>query len=179
MKAIAVLTNRGLDRLLDEGGSKNWVLDPRRASRVPYVICVQNHTPDEWGEPDAPQGTAFLIGKVSGVSFTQVENDQKRYIIEFNEYAEINIPDFWQGWRNPVRYIDLEQYGIDPTKLSFKSRKRIENAQKVEHSEEPPDAAPSAVPVKDVQGLNMTKAKEALSIFYGVPVSAIEITIRG
>jgi hypothetical protein len=170
MKVIVVLTNRGLGRLLKEGGSQAWKLDPERARRIPYILCVQNRLSEEWGDPTHPQGQAFVIGKISGVS--PAPDNEGRYIIEFSEYTEIKIPNFWEGWRNPVRYIDVESLikrGVDPDKLTFKTN--------TEKYLEPPNAAPSVD--SKAGGMNMAEAKKALSVFYGVPVSAIEITIRG
>jgi hypothetical protein len=166
MEAITVLTNRGLQRLLKEGGSQAWKLDPERARRTQFIVCVQN-LGKEWGEPTHLQGQAFILGKISGVSPAHDRGD--RYIIEFNEYAPIDIPDFWQGWRNPVRYIDLEEHGIDPRKLTFKTN--------TQHKTEPRKEAPAVR--AELLGMNMADAKKALSIHYGVPVTAIEITIRG
>lgn len=168
MHAIAVFTNRGLPRLLAEGGSQSWKLNPARAGKLSYLVCVQNRNDGDWGEPTHQQGQAFLIGKISSVeqSPEAKAKDEDRHIINIAEYSEIDIPDFWQGWRNPVRYIELEDFGIDPRKLAFKP---LTNNAGV------PSLATSSSP----QGMDMAQAKKALAAFYGVPTTSIEITIRG
>jgi hypothetical protein len=88
------------------------------------------------------------------------------------KYAEISVPDMWKklgGLRNPVNYIDdLEKY-VDMDRLEWK---RV-NPQT---DGEPPRAAS---PISDDRGMDITEAKKALSVFYRVPVSNIEILIRG
>jgi hypothetical protein len=43
-------------------------------------------------------------------------------ISEFSEYALVSIPEVWVkgDWRNPVKYVALEDLGIDPAKLKWK-----------------------------------------------------------
>lgn len=168
MKAIAVFTNRGLSRLLAEGGTQAWVLNPERARKRTYVVCAQNRNDGDWGQPTHDQGQGFLIGKISAVEPSSEPDRGDRFIIRFSEYAEIDVPHMAHQWRNPVHYIQLEDYGIDPTDLTF---------QPVDQStaDQPnPTARPCST-----QALDMPTAKRALSAFYNVPVSSIEITIRG
>jgi hypothetical protein len=67
-----------------------------------------------------------------------------------------------------VKYSSLEQLGIDPSKLKWE-----------------PMPKPSTVALQTpfvhpaVEGLTITAAKQGLSLTLGVPVEAIEITIRG
>ena len=96
-----------------------------------------------------------------------------RFMILFTEYAPIDIP-IEQKWRNPVRYTDLASLGIDPGKLKFgRVRQRLLRASALEERPEPKDKAVAK------EGLDIASAKKALSTFYGVPVDAIEIVIRG
>ncbi len=109
-----------------------------------------------------------MIGRISALEPSPEPDRNDRFIIRFSEYAEIDIPNMAYQWRNPVRYIQLEDYGIDPTKLKFRS---------LDQSKKDPRAA--ALNIVRTQPLDMTGAKKALSAFYNVPVSSIEITIRG
>ncbi len=165
MRAIAVFTHRGLNGLLADGGSRAWKLDPVRVRKLRYVLCVQNREDGDRGEPSHAQGQAFLLGRISGV---EPDNEVGgRFIIRFDEYADIDLPNFWEGWRNPVKYIDLGECGINPDTLTFKP---------VEHLQRRP---PSTATSNEVQAMDMAHAKKALSAFYSVPASSIEITIRG
>src|SRR5579872_4060633 len=168
MKAVVVFTNRGLGRLLDEGGSQAWKLDPERVRKLTYVVCVQNRDDGDWGRPTHDQGEGFLIGKISGVDLNTEDRESDRYIIQFNEYAEISVPKFWKklgGLRNPVRYIDdLERY-IDVNGLQWKPVRSHPDG-------EPPRATfrPSAT---EPRGMDIAEAKKALAAFYRVPVTAV------
>lgn len=173
MKGIVVFTNRGVGRLLEEGGSQRWKLDPERVRKLTYILCVQNRNDGEWGRPTARQGEGFLVGKISTVEPSNEDGTEGRYIIKFEEYAEVSVPDLWEklgGLRNPVHYVnDLETY-VDVEKLEWKSVNSRTDG-------EPPRAA--SLPSTGVQSLDMAEAKKALAAFYNVPVTSIEITIRG
>jgi hypothetical protein len=173
MKAVAVFTNRGLKRLLAEGGTQAWSLKPERVRKLSYVVCAQNRDDGDWGEPTHAQGQGFLIGRITTVD-PSPEGRPGRYIVRFDEYAEIDVPKMAFQWRNPVHYIELDDFGIDPDKLTFK---------RIDGKEGKPGAAPIApsapLAPADVVPLDMTSAKKALSAFYKVPVNAVEIVIRG
>ncbi len=169
MKCIVVFTNRGVGRLLDEGGSQAWKLDPDRVRKLIYLVCVQNRNDGDWGRPTHEQGEGFLIGKISGVEKSSESETGHRYIIKFDEYAEISVPKFWEklgGLRNPVHYIkDLEKY-VDVERLEWKPAN--------------PDREPRATAAPaEGRGLDIAEAKKALSVFYRVPVANIEVVIRG
>jgi hypothetical protein len=169
MKCVIVFTNRGVDRLLEEGGSQAWKLDPNRVRKLTYLVCVQNRNDGDWGRPTHEQGEGFLIGKISGVEKSPESETGHRYIIKFDEYAEISVPKFWEklgGLRNPVHYLnDLEQY-VDVDRLEWKP------ANPDRELRAPADPT-------EGRGLDIAEAKKALSVFYRVPVANIEVVIRG
>lgn len=176
MKAVVVFTNRGLDRLLQERGSQAWKLDPDRVRKLTYILCVQNRNDGDWGSPTHDQGEGFLIGKISGVEVNTDDPSNNRYIIKFDEYAEISVPNLWQqlgGLRNPVRYLDdLENY-VDINALEWRP------VQLPADGEPSVAALSSPFATSDIKALDITEAKKALSAFYRVPVGSIEIVIRG
>ncbi len=163
--AICVLTARGIERILAEGGSQAWVLDAKRARACEYVVCVQNHGfADDWGHVSAPHHTAFIVGRLKEVAPSIEENSENRWILRFSEYAEVDVPNAWPGYRNPVLYTDLERFGIDVSALNFQPM---------------PEPAPVAVPQKKVQPLSITEAKEGLALTFGVSPANVEIVVRG
>jgi len=161
--AILVFTARSPNRILAEGGSQAWVLDRRRARQAEYLVCAQN-TQTNWGDATEPHGTAFLVGRVADV--IRSPEDEDRWLIRISEYAQIDLPDAWQGWRNPVRYTTLEEIGIDPATLTFKPIPEM--------SEDPVSADDAGV-----KPLTIAEAKAGLAAQFSVSVDAIEITIRG
>jgi hypothetical protein len=105
-----------------------------------------------------------MVGKVKDVVPTP---DRKgRFLIQFSEYALVNVADVWKGDRNPIRYAEsLQDLGIDPSTLKWKPMPA-----------QPKATTPTAAAPK---GLTIPEAKQGLSVTFGVPPEAIDITIRG
>jgi hypothetical protein len=120
---ITVFTARSPGRIMQEGASQAWKLDPEQALGIKWLIVTQNqHNRDkDFSDASEPHGTACLLGRVSGFSRSHEPDALGRYMIEIGEAARINIPKFWDGGRWPVRYGKLSSYGIDPTNLKFES----------------------------------------------------------
>jgi hypothetical protein len=116
--AIVVFTARSLDEILRDGGSRDWRLDAERARDCEYLVCTQNRRNKDFGAPTAPHGSAFLIGRVSGV--VRSPDDPARWLIKISEYVERIIPNIWGKsghLRYPVWYTTLEDLGIDLSTL--------------------------------------------------------------
>ena len=176
--SIVLFTAKSRERILREGGTSSWRLDPGKARRCAYAICVRN-AHSSWGDGLEPHHTAFLVGKVAGVAPTEPtpensESPQNRYLIEFSEYAEISVPEAWpRGYRNPVRYSSLAELGISASSLDWKAMPEPIEAPTLEGPEDP---APTA---KNDGPLTIAEAKRGLALTFGVPPEAVEITIRG
>jgi hypothetical protein len=154
--AVVVLTARGPDKILAEGGSQNWRLNEDRARKSEYLVCVQNRHNGNWGSATEPHGTAFLIGRITEI--VPSPEEPQRWLIKIGQYAKINVPNVWQSWRFPVRYMSLEELGIDPEKLEFET---LEGAT---HGPQK---------LGDVIDL----AKQQIAAFAGVPVGAVRISV--
>lgn len=166
---IVVFTARSPDRIIREGGSQAWVLNPARAKQAKWLVCTQNrhHPNHEFSDATEPHGTAFLVGKISGIVPSQEDPD--RWMIEISEFARINMPSVWHG-RNPVRYTYLlEVVFTDIRGLKFQPMPERDEAKTVEQRAEP--ASPHS--------LTIAEAKKALAATFGVKPEAVEITIRG
>ena len=165
-EAVVVFTGKSIDTLLHEGGTSSWRLDRNHARQCAFAVCTRN-SKIAWVEGQEQHGSAFLVGKVCGVVPTP-EDERSRYLIQFSEYALVDLPETWKGDRNPVKYGTLEQLGIDPSKLDWKPM--------------PPSKAKprrDATQEGDVRSLSMDLAKKGLALTFGVRPEAIEITIRG
>ena len=66
---IVVFTARSPERIVREGGSKAWVLNPVRAKQCTWLVCTQNrHNPDhEFSDATEPHGMGFLLGRISAI----------------------------------------------------------------------------------------------------------------
>lgn len=169
---VVVFTARSPERIIREGGSQAWVLNPARAKQCTWLLCTQNrHNPDhEFSDATEPHGAGFLLGRISAVRKSEEEEDSDRWIIAISEFARINIPDAWDHGRNPVRYASLAELGINLEEVTFQPM--------------PPRAEEQPLPVErpsPVSGavLTIAEAKRQLAGTFGVKPEAIEITIRG
>ncbi len=168
---IVVFTARSLDRILREGGSQAWVLNPVNARQCRWLVCTQNrHNPDdEFSDAGEPHGSAFLIGKISGVVRAPDESAGDRWMVTISEYARISLPDVWNHRRNPVRYASLEELGINLNEIRFVPMPEVA------------ESARAAAPRGGGQAalLTIADAKRELAVAFGVKPEAVEITIRG
>jgi len=85
----------------------------------------------------------------------------KRWLIKAGEYARINVPDVWKAWQYPVRYMSLEELGIDPTALKFEPME----TPTIEHTKAPK--------LGDV----IESAKQQIAAAAGVPNAAVRISV--
>jgi hypothetical protein len=174
---IALFTAKSAERIIREGGTSSWRLDRNNARRCTYAVCVRNAHAD-WGDGKEQHHNAFLIGKVADVVSTDPtpennESPKDRFLIRFSEFARIDIADAWpKGYRNPVRYSTLEELGIDPAKLKWETMPEPTEAPSAEEDEAP-------APPRSGEALTIAQAKQGLALTFGVPVEAVEITIRG
>lgn len=165
---LIVFTARSPNRILAESGSQAWKLNPANAKRCRYLVCVQNaHNPDhEFSDATEPHGTAFLVGKISGIE-PSPEGREGRWLIAISEYARIDIPGFWDGGRAPVRYSTIEKHGIDVAALQFVPMPQAPAGA-------PPHRSSPAAPPSSV----FAEAKQAIAAAFGLRPEAVEITIR-
>jgi len=168
-KALVVLTGKSRQRLLDEGGTSDWALKPAVVRNFEYVVCVRHANPPYDPGPGArpePHGAAFLVAKIADVQFTYRDKERDRFIVTFSAIADVLVPDFWDGSRNPVRYMDvsdIKSRGIDFSALKFN----------------PFDPSRTTDAAAGVEPLTILAAKYGLAAKFGVSIDAIEIIIKG
>ncbi|MDQ0840317.1 hypothetical protein [Sphingomonas faeni] len=154
---ISVFTSKSMETILADGGSQSWALDRSRAARCDYLVACRNAHGD--AEGPEPHRQAFLVGKVADV-VASTDTDG-RFKIVISEFAEVSWEDGWEeGRRNPVAYYKDHDFTDDDGKpMDFKALpfKKL-------------DTAP--------RGLSLAEAKAGLAVTFGVPESAIEVTIR-
>lgn len=164
--AIAVFTGRSVETILREGGSGDWKVKRASALQRRYLVCCRSAV--GWVQGNEPKGSAFLVGRISDV--VRASETPGRWLIQISEYAEVDISDVWQGWRNPVHYTDLKTLGIDADALAFKPMPKARTTQK---------AVAAAKSNGKIGPLTISQAKRGLAENFGVSEKAIEITIRG
>ena len=206
LESIFVFTYKSTDTLLKFGGSQSWKLDPKRVMKCKYIICV-NNSQHVLSENLTNHGHAFLIGKISNVQKCYGTVSSDRWIIQFDEYAEISLPNFWKGWRNPVIYSPTSDIGIDLDNINFKKVPQIDLDFIKEHGkmeqryhdnlnnisetktigeEDIPKFVDSETPIKQetfaqshISPLSIEQAKIGLSKKYDIATENIEIILKG
>jgi hypothetical protein len=158
--AVVVFTRKDLATMMEYGGCGDWVADRERLATCKYVIATANAKASHGKIPESRQGHAFLVGEVSGT--VVIPGDPERALLQLSRYAEVDVAGAWKkGHRNPVRYSNLSEFGLEPSKLTWKQF---------------PSAPPRAT--QEVRALTVEEAKAGLAAKFGVSVDSIEITIR-
>ena len=188
-ESILVFTYKNTNTLLHFAGSQSWVLNEKRARKAKYLVCVRN-CHNSLSEETVGHGAGFFVGKISGLRPAFTNQEHNRWMIEFDEYAEINVPGIWQGWRNPVVYMPTSEIGIDFEELNFKSVP-IRDFDFIKNHLEYEDRFEGRLPSVEVvreprddhrgngNGISIQDAKQMLSIRYDVEVNNIEIILKG
>ena len=159
MDTVVVFTWKNLETMFDQGGCGDWVANEDRLAKCTYLVATANAYAKDTQHSHQWHSHAFLVGKISGIKAAP-ENPGRR-IIQLSEYAEINVPNGWSGQRNPVRYSDLSEFGIDPDKIDW--------IPFPTDREKPHDSTPE---------LTIEEAKRGLAKKLGVAPECIEIIIR-
>lgn len=167
--AIAIFTGKATPVVLEAGGSQSWVLDRTKARRSKYAVLYFNEHATWSNKGYTGHHEAFLVGRISDI--VPSTESPGRYLILFDEYAEVEGLGRWGGWRNPIRYTTLEELGIDQSKLEFTA---MPDGSDPDLSRRQTGAAAGAVGRLTIEG-----AKAGLAATYGVKPEAIEIIIRG
>ena len=197
---IAVYTGHGIRDFRVFGGTAKWTLNPPRIARedIRYVICVKRASPMQgaFGNPEAEAGSAFLIGRISGVErvfpgeprfYMGDEFElEGRFLIKFDSFVEISLADYWGTSPNPVAYrseaelrellrvddlseLDFQPLGNAPDEDVDAYTRRFLNSQ----------SGASGDLSSDVNmRLTIPQAKQGLARHLGVAEDDIEITIR-
>lgn len=81
------------------------MLNAARAKQCAWLVCTQNrhHRDHEFSDATEAHGSAFLIGKVSGIEKSDYESEdgKQRWLVAISEYALIDIPEFWWATGTP------------------------------------------------------------------------------
>ena len=184
-ESILVFTYKSTNTLIQFGGSQSWVLNEKRARKAKYIVCARN-CHHQLSEDEKGHGSGFFVGKISGLIPAFSNQDQKRWMIEFSEFAEIEIPNMWQGWRNPVVYLPTNELGISFDELNFKEaplRNEEFIFQHLAHEDKVEGRVisqiSSSVDRADDEGISIQEAKKLLSKRYDVEFDNIEIILKG
>ena len=104
--AIAVFTSENRTEILAVGGSVAWVVAEKQARRREFLVCIRNTRGVDFADHE-PHGTAFLVGRISGLIPHGIDRKGlPRWIVTLSEYALVDYPEAWGEWRNPVKYTE-------------------------------------------------------------------------
>lgn len=159
MDTIVVFTGKNLKSMFENGGSGDWVINEESLKKCSYIVATANTRASFSKHATTGHGHAFLIGKVSGLK--QAHGNSGRKIIQFSEYAEINVEDAWKGQRNPVRYTSLTEFGLSPDDIQWQPFP-MDFVKEMDHTPE----------------LTIEEAKRGIAKKLGIDIGCIEIVIR-
>lgn len=168
MTALCVLTSETRDKILREGGTRDWKLDATNAAQQQFIVCIHRYA-----EPKNPDRghSAFLVGKLMDVQPSEQQGLTGRWKLIFSEFADIEIPNAWPlGNRNPVLYTSLEQLGINFLQLQFQPMPTPVSTIQI---------IPPTISTQKIKPLSISEAKLGLASTFGVTPADIEIIIRG
>lgn len=148
---IITFTRNQLQEIKAKGCDYSWILNKQRAEKCEYLVCCHSE--------GAKRRDAFLVALISRIR--QVDDDAKgnhRWAIDISEYANIDLPNVWQGWQNPVHYTSLDELGIELSSIKFDQMQKNNN---------------------DISSLTIEQAKQGLAKSFAVNPEQIEILIKG
>ena len=97
-------------------------------------------------------------------------------MIQFSEYARVDIPEIWNGDRNPVNYVTLDTLEwLNGSSLKWEPMPAASELPEPKKSE----ALQSEAVQPGCHPLTIAEAKNGLALTFGVVPEAVEITIRG
>ena len=169
MDTVIVFTAKDINKTIEQGGAGNWKLNAERAKKCDYLILTANSHHRDSMHPKEKHGHAFLIGKISDLipdAYDDLGNKEDgRWIIRFSEYAEIDIPNAWEGFQNPVKYTNLSElkFDLDLSRLDWKPF--------------PTDQVINQAHI-GIPALTIEEAKSGIAKKLGINPECIEITIR-
>ena len=102
---LLIFTSKQREDIIELGGTGWWKVDPVKARKATHVVLVHNaHDRLRSGDPDR-HGQSFMIATIHDI----VQDEDGRWLIQFDEFAETDAGVEWPGYRNPVTYVDSDE----------------------------------------------------------------------
>ena len=103
--AIVIFTSKMLTDVIELGGTGWWKVDPVKARSATHVVLTHNAFDKRRPGDPGRHRDAFLVATLRGV----FQDEDGRWLLQFEEYAETDAGLKWPGYRNPVNYADTEE----------------------------------------------------------------------
>ena len=102
---LLIFTSKQHDDIIELGGSGWWKVDPVKARKASHVVLVHNaHDRRRSGDP-VRHGQSFMIATILDV----VQDEDGRWLVQFDEFATTDAGVEWPGYRNPITYVDSDE----------------------------------------------------------------------
>lgn len=181
-EVLTVLTFKSAQHVVADGGTQSWVISPRRGRRCAYVVCVRHQHGPYKAEGSEPHKHAFLVGRVRDVVPSSETAD--RFRVEISEYALIDGPQIPLKSASPTQYFpSLSSIGIDEASLHWKPTSDLPGDDVKASPTGLLTTKGSPVDVGESERIVtmsiINQAKKLVSDGLQVPMSAVEIIIRG
>ncbi len=102
---LLIFTSKQRDNIIEIGGTGWWKVDPVKARKATHVVLVHNaHDRRRAGDPDR-HGQSFMVATIRDVA----QDEDGRWLVQFDEFADTDAGIEWPGFRNPVTYGDSDE----------------------------------------------------------------------
>ena len=177
-EVLTVLTFKGANQLIGEGGTESWVVNRGRVLACDYVVCAR-HRHGPW-KPEGPEPhkNAFLVGKIARVEPSSETGD--RWRIEFDEYALVDGPKLPLRSASPTQYfMSLAALDIDEGALTWRSvMNKAAPARAISADVFHEDVAEAPASLGEMPANFLKSAKALVAARLGVAPEAVEISVR-
>lgn len=161
---VAVTTADSLEDILAANNSAAWSLDVgKHGANLKYLICARKTA--------SGKRQAFLLCLIRNFSVdpgATSRSSRTKYAIEFHQYLGIDKEvDDWRAGQNPVRVGSLSHFlkgFVPPAPEEFETAPK--KTRPYSYSQAPTD-----------RGLTIAQAKAGLALHFGIPESAVRISL--
>jgi hypothetical protein len=102
---LVIFTSKKLENVVELGGTGWWKVDPVKARSATHVVLTHNAFDKRRPGDPGRHGDAYLVATIRDV----LQDDDGRWLLQFDEYAKTDAGLKWPGYRNPVNYADTEK----------------------------------------------------------------------
>ncbi|WP_170509645.1 hypothetical protein [Ruegeria arenilitoris] len=180
--AMVIFTSKKPEDVAKLGGTGWWKVDPVKARGATHVVLT--HNAFDKRRPGDPEhhGESFMVATIKDV----LQDEDGRWLIQFDQYAMTSAGLKWPGYRNPVNYTDteivLDQLEIgDWQKLqevSFKDAQAIRRRDDASATRMQARQAATSGTGEQTFGEIIELYRERIAVDLGVEPTAVKITIE-
>lgn len=103
---LIVFTSKQEQEVIEIGGSGWWKLNAAKANEASHVLLVHNAKDKRRLGDNDRHGKAFMLATIRELKQDEADG---RWLIQLDEFADVEGSYAWPGFRNPVNYADSDE----------------------------------------------------------------------